>query len=241
YCRILNRPGSPASWSTNNYQVRTNDVQQLQAISDGSVSFTTEGTIEPDKWYHVIYEVQKAPAGDTVAYYGAFKLSDENDQEIFMDYAGFDTPPLQSTAPLRIGKAGTATGPEAYPPFFKGYYDEIKIYNYPAVELLKGIVSVDNTPEIPREFELAQNYPNPFNPTTQIRFAVPEAQHVKITVYNVLGKKVTTLADKKVAAGRHSVRWDGTNEFGIQVATGIYYYKLEADNFTKIRKMLLLK
>jgi len=243
YCRILNRPGSPASWSTNNYQVRTNDVQQLQAISDGSVTFTTDITIEPNKWYHVIYEVQEAPAGDTCAYYGAFKLNDENDQQLFFDYSGFDTPPLASTAPLRIGKAGTSAGPEAYPPFFKGYYDDIKIYNYAAVGLLKGIVAVkpEISNNIPLKFELYQNYPNPFNPSTEILFTIPNQQRVKLTVYNLLGEEVKVLVDETMASGKYKINWDGTNKLGIQVTSGVYFYELRAKELVKMRKMLLLR
>ena len=242
YCRILNRPGSPSSWSTNNYQVRTNDQQQLQAISDGSVSFTTDCTIDPNKWYHVIYEVQKAPEGDTCVYYGAFKLSDENDQQLFFDYAGFDTKPMQSTAPLRIGKAGTSTGAEAYPPFFKGYFDDVKVYNYPGVGLLQGIVSVKTKKSpIPLKFELSQNYPNPFNPSTEIQFAIPTSQKVTINIYNLLGKQVKTLVDKNVAAGRYKITWDGSDKFGTQVASGVYFYELRAKDMIKMRKMLLLR
>ena len=238
YCRILNRPGSPGSWSTNNYQIRTNDQQQLQAISDGSVSLTTDNTIDINTWYHVIYEVMTAPAGDTVAYYGAFKLLDINNSELYFGYAGFDTPVILAQAPLRMGKAAGGD----YPPYFRGYFDDIKIYNYAAVGLMQGIVSVKtNGSPIPLKFELSQNYPNPFNPSTEIQFAIPTNQRVTINVYNLLGKQVKTLVDKTVTAGRYKISWDGSDRFGTQVASGIYFYELRFKDMIKMRKMLLLR
>lgn len=239
YCRILNRPGSPSSWSTNNYQIRTNDQEQLEAICDGSVSITTDCTIEPNKWYHVLFEVQKAPEGDTCVYYGTFQLNDESDQELYLGYAGFDVMPLQSTAPLRIGKAGTSTGPEAYPPFFKGYLDNIKIYNYPAIGLLP--VGISESENVPLRYELSQNYPNPFNPSTQIQFVIPTNQQVTLTIYDILGREVRTLVDGKMEAGRHVKRWDGDNNYGSNVASGIYFYRLEAKDYIKVRKMVLIR
>ncbi len=95
---------------------------------------------------------------------------------------------------------------------------------------------------LPDEFALAQNYPNPFNPTTVIEFDVPERAHVTITVYNVLGQKVTTLIDEEVAPQfSKRVEWDGRSASGTPAATGIYFYKLETDRFVKTKKMMLLK
>jgi len=238
YCRILNKPSVASQWWNNNYQIRFNDAQQLQAISDGSVSFTTDITIEVGKWYHVIYEVRKAPEGDTVAYYGAFQVKDETDEVLFFDYAGFDNPVILAQAPLRIGKAAFGD----YPPYFQGYIDEVKIYNYPAVGLLDEILSVEpNTVDVPLKYELAQNYPNPFNPSTEIRFVVPKRQKVTLTVYDLLGNHVKTLVDKVVTAGKHTVSWDGTNEFGQRVASGVYLYRLQTEGLTKVRKMVLVR
>ncbi len=88
----------------------------------------------------------------------------------------------------------------------------------------------------PAKFELLQNYPNPFNPTTNIRFTLPETQNVKLDVYNMLGEKVTTLLDRKMEAGFHSVNFDAS-----QLSNGIYIYRIQAGNFTQVKKMILMK
>lgn len=92
-----------------------------------------------------------------------------------------------------------------------------------------------------RDFQLSQNYPNPFNPETSIRFYLPEAGKIKLTIYNTLGQEVAVLVDGIKNAGAHLVKWDGKNSSGDFIATGIYYYKLEFNDNTKVMKMLLLK
>ena len=94
---------------------------------------------------------------------------------------------------------------------------------------------------IPKNFRLEQNYPNPFNPTTRIKYDLPEASFVKINIYNIQGKKIVTLVDELKNAGRHSIKWNGQNDFGSQVATGVYFYRIEAGNFNKVRKMIMVK
>jgi len=93
----------------------------------------------------------------------------------------------------------------------------------------------------PDDFSLLQNYPNPFNPSTSIEYHLNKPALVKLTVYNVLGKAVKTLVNKKQKAGKKQVVWDGTNEAGIQMANGVYYYRLETEDVSKTMKMVLLK
>ena len=88
----------------------------------------------------------------------------------------------------------------------------------------------------PIEYSLDQNYPNPFNPSTTIKFSVPEATNVTLTIYNALGQKVTELVNGKLDAGRYSYQWNASN-----VATGMYIYELRADKFVSVKKMILLK
>jgi hypothetical protein len=94
---------------------------------------------------------------------------------------------------------------------------------------------------LPTEFELSQNTPNPFNPTTQIAFALPSASKVNLTIYNVLGQQVKTLVDDYMNAGYQSVTWDGTDDYGGAVASGVYFYRISAEQFSDTKKMLLLK
>lgn len=107
----------------------------------------------------------------------------------------------------------------------------------------KGALDVKdvNVPTKPTVFSLAQNYPNPFNPKTMIRFALPKDSWVKLDVYNILGQKVKTLVDEKLAAGVKEVEWDGKDSKGLEVASGIYFYRIKADNFSDVKKMVMLK
>ncbi len=94
---------------------------------------------------------------------------------------------------------------------------------------------------LPQEIGLSQNYPNPFNPSTSIRFGVMEEGRVTLTVYNILGQKVALLLDEKRPAGYHTVQWDGAGANGRRVATGVYFYRLEAGGHILTKKMLLVK
>jgi len=97
-------------------------------------------------------------------------------------------------------------------------------------------------PPSPLRYALAQNYPNPFNPTTTIEFTLREGGHVTLRVYNVAGQLVATLVDGVRAPGiTHRVEWDGHNAAGQSVASGVYFYRLQTEGFTKTKKMVLLK
>jgi hypothetical protein len=97
------------------------------------------------------------------------------------------------------------------------------------------------TATLPAEFRLEQNYPNPFNPETTIRYTVPGTRRVTITVYNILGRRVITLLDQEQSAGTHQVTWNGVDERGAPVASGLYLYRMVTDGFSEVKKMLLLK
>ena len=90
--------------------------------------------------------------------------------------------------------------------------------------------------KIPTVFSLAQNYPNPFNPTTMITYDIPRTSEVTIAVYNVLGEKVATLVDGRLNAGEYKVSFDGGN-----LPSGVYFYRIQAGNYTSARKMILIK
>jgi hypothetical protein len=94
---------------------------------------------------------------------------------------------------------------------------------------------------IPNKFELEQNYPNPFNPSTTIKYALPEPTAVTITIYDVKGRAVKTLYDAVQTAGRHTLVWDATNEYGESVPSGLYLYRMQTAQFTKMSRMTLLK
>ncbi|MBC8402588.1 MAG: T9SS type A sorting domain-containing protein [Candidatus Marinimicrobia bacterium] len=101
--------------------------------------------------------------------------------------------------------------------------------------------AIDYEPGILTRFHLQQNYPNPFNPTTTISYSIPQATNVKLVVYTMLGREVTTLIDEYQLNGQKHIVWNATDVHGIKVSSGIYIYRLITDNFNQSRKMLLLK
>ena len=94
---------------------------------------------------------------------------------------------------------------------------------------------------LPSSFALFQNHPNPFNPETEIRFGLPESNHVVIKVFNSLGQEVRTLADRPYEPGNHSVRWDGKDTNGTPVSSGVYLYQIEAGTFSQVKQMSLMR
>ncbi len=95
--------------------------------------------------------------------------------------------------------------------------------------------------ERPKNFVLLQNVPNPFNPETEIRFELPEASHVELKIFNMLGQLVRTVSNRSFVAGFHSVRWNGTDDFGKHVASGVYIYRMRAGEFVAIKRLVLTK
>lgn len=102
-------------------------------------------------------------------------------------------------------------------------------------------VNVEPEPPIPTAYQLHQNYPNPFNPVTTIKYDLPVDSYVKLTIYNILGQQVITLTDDYQNAGYKSIRWNGRTTSGKLVSTGMYFYSIEASQYSAIRKMVLLK
>lgn len=105
------------------------------------------------------------------------------------------------------------------------------------------VVSVD-LPEqgaVPEDFVLQQNYPNPFNPSTSITYSLARAANVQLSIYNLLGQKVATLVNGRRNAGSYTVQWDGKDQFGRAVASGVYVYRLEAEGVVRAHKMLLMQ
>jgi hypothetical protein len=104
-----------------------------------------------------------------------------------------------------------------------------------------GIKEIGGNGEMPASFELVGNYPNPFNPSTDIKFLAPEAANVKIEIYNVAGQLVKTVLDEYVEAGIKAVTWDGTNNDGNKVNSGVYFSKMTAGSQVQTIKMMLMK
>jgi hypothetical protein len=110
-------------------------------------------------------------------------------------------------------------------------------------EYTPPVVGVEDQGENnPAEFTLHQNYPNPFNPVTRIRYEILNQTYVALKITNIQGQEVRTLVNKEQPVGNYEVLWDGRDNSGKQVASGVYMYKLEAgQGFVQTRKMVLLR
>ncbi len=95
--------------------------------------------------------------------------------------------------------------------------------------------------EVPTEFELLQNYPNPFNLSTVIGYTLPEALEVRLEIFNLAGQRIVCPFEGHQPAGRHQITWDGTDDHGNVVATGVYFLRLTAGDFSSVKKMNLVK
>ena len=205
-----------------------------QALSDGlfadmsdfSFDNGTHGTIDVD-WPDAIealngaesiLKYKNAPSGSNIAgivYEGLFPGGQEKGKLIYLAV------PFETIYPesKRIEFMSMSFD------FFEGKISDIEVADT----------------ELPLTFTLNQNYPNPFNPTTTIRFQLPKKADVQLVVYNSLGQKVRTLVSGRRNAGKHEVVWNGTNDQGQLVASGMYIYRLIAEDRVQSRRMLLIR
>lgn len=139
---------------------------------------------------------------------------------------------ILDTAAANITSFGTDSNEELYVVCANG-----KIYTFDSKTT--GTGGTGNY--LPREFSLFQNFPNPFNPTTIIKYSIPKAGYVRLTVYDAAGKFVKTLIDDLQSAGEHFTTWDGLNNFNLKVSSGVYIYRLVSGDLARARSMLLLK
>jgi hypothetical protein len=102
-------------------------------------------------------------------------------------------------------------------------------------------VTFNDKIELPKTFALSQNYPNPFNPTTRFSMELPKATEVQVVIYDILGRQIATLLNGQESAGYHTIEWDGRDSRGITVPSGIYFARMNADEFTQTRKIMLMK
>jgi len=116
---------------------------------------------------------------------------------------------------------------------------KIEIRDLSDIGTLTGVK--DAVEALPLSYALEQNYPNPFNPETRIYFEIPEHQHVKLVIYNLRGQQVRTLVDEQFAPGRHIVNWDGRDNNGNRMPSGMYVYRMKAGDFIAHKKMMLIK
>ena len=102
-------------------------------------------------------------------------------------------------------------------------------------------ITITDSEALPKNYQLKQNYPNPFNPTTTIQYSLPSASEVRLTIHAATGESVRLAVSEMQPAGKHAYIWDGRNDWGNHVASGIYFYQLSSGDFKQTRKMILLK
>jgi hypothetical protein len=95
--------------------------------------------------------------------------------------------------------------------------------------------------QMPENFRLYQNFPNPFNPETTIKFAVPEDSDVAVQIFDITGRLVQTLVSSRLSAGVYEIKWNGRDQGGQEVGSGIYFYRLMTGGFTQTKRMLLIR
>jgi hypothetical protein len=151
--------------------------------------------------------------------------------------------PGDNWALLHGGDASTDMNGNGEPEFLIGYEDGDSLQNYIVMVEGNGITGIDIKPgaEILKTYTLHQNYPNPFNPSTSITYDLSIADNISLKVYDLLGQEVKTLVNGDVSAGSHTVVWNGTNNSGSQVASGIYIYTLQVGSKKLNKRMTLLR
>ena len=171
---------------------------------------------------------------------GATRIADLNDPIVISAWAGFHN--------FNIDLEGYAVGDAI----------DLRLYSYEEGKELMVEFDLDNSQygvgvlstgsmyvsqmlAVPEEYTLSQNYPNPFNPNTTISFSVPVEGNVVLSIYDITGRLVTTLANETMTSGYHSVTWDATDMFGEGVSAGLYIYSLQAEGVALTRKMVLMK
>lgn len=211
-------------------------------VKDSTITFSSEnssddytcvdslqGLVDTSDWYFVVFVADEPNIniylnGEQVTYCGNF----------INHWSG--TPAL-----VEIGRIGYNDT------YFSGIIDDVRIYNRvlnpDEINLLyTGPTSVESAdPDPPRSYEMAQNYPNPFNPTTQISFELPVKSPVSITIYNTAGQRIRELVSSPFEPGSHSVIWNGMDDQGKVVSSGIYLYTINASGYMATRKMVKLK
>ncbi len=195
--------------------------------------FSTDISGAPDAELGSVPVTGAADNDWAVADFSSLNITTNLDFIVFMEYDGTNQP-VYGFDPVDNGRAWD------YDPAAGGWAQWNETYFMRAVVAVASGIEME-LGAVPTNYALDQNYPNPFNPETTIKYQLPKAGQVKLTVFNMLGQKVRTLVNDSQVAGYYQVKWDGHTEAGQQVSSGVYYYRIEADGFVKTHKMLLLK
>jgi hypothetical protein len=233
------------------------------------VYYSVPAAVKPGEWYKIGVYVKTSGVNDSADFEPTYTLKERIDERIGLCYF-FHTGSIETAWSLSggdkyayIDQTTTATGWTHYQvveqapddatgisvrarftsnPTGRAYFDNFSVYKMILAD--PDPLGVDDAGEItqlPTGFVLNQNYPNPFNPTTTIHFELPHTSWIKLTVYNLLGQKIATLADGIHEQGRFKVIWNGLDGMQQQVPSGVYIYSLQSDEIQINKKMILLR
>ena len=217
------------------------DILELSVWIKASGLFPDSAALYPGSWAVGFTPLFFAKAGNNAGYSNVGPGVDYT--FLFPKATSFDWTQykLNVTLPTGVGAQFMEVRLHAYNQFVGTiYFDDLNIR---VAGTTLNPTSVGSSKDgLPKVFELANNYPNPFNPTTTIQFGVPHTADVSLMVYNILGQRVRMLVDhEQRSAGRYSVVWDGRDDLGNTVGSGMYFYRLETGQVALVRKMLMLK
>jgi hypothetical protein len=125
--------------------------------------------------------------------------------------------------------------------YYFNFSDGAEIVATPMDSVYLTSIDVDEMPILPEDISLDQNYPNPFNLSTTITYQINQSCHINLTIYDILGRPITEVVNGEAYIGTHSAIWDGRNNNGDIVSSGVYFYRLTAGDISLVRKMNLIK
>ncbi|MCA9731049.1 T9SS type A sorting domain-containing protein [candidate division KSB1 bacterium] len=240
------------------YSIVVPTLHDQTTSSDGMSTFKIAGTngvqhfeTEPASGYSVDNLVPMAPANASVQITdGGVLLQWDESEDADFNYFAVYRAEESGFAPTEDNMIATLTGmsyTDANVVTGSKYYYRVAAFDFSenqgemTAELTASITGVAAEVALPTEFALMNNYPNPFNPETTIEYQLPEQGHVLLRVYSMLGTEVRTLVQGSKAAGSYSVVWDGRDNNGSVVPSGMYMYRIESGSFNAVKKMVMMK
>jgi hypothetical protein len=215
------------------------------ASTDGNISVVSA------TWNNTFEDWEDTYHSDDFAWYVGFHdlTGDDSEPLLFTDGSRMQGLTLEfhisGDAEEQFVPVGIGQGPHGFPVnlgLFTATSDEditpVVVPGY----IRYGAVSVDDdNSALPTDYAVRQNYPNPFNPETNFEYQLPKAGHVSIEIYNILGQNVRNLLSADQEAGVYTAHWNGMNNNGARVPSGIYFYRVTAGEFSAVKKMIMLK
>ncbi len=254
---------SPSSENINDDDISISVVEEKSTDGNTSLRIDYKFIYQTGRFYKAFVDTDIPITGvpetidmdiftDNIKHQVAFFLADDNDEQFLLGASkmhnpeAFDTVSASFKYPIAITKPSTFNFPVRLKQIAVSldcaresgleYSGTIYIDNLRLKYTDDPVKVEDEKESLPNGYSLEQNYPNPFNPTTNIRFSIPEAQHVTLKIFDVLGREVATLINGEITSGIHTVKFNAAN-----YASGLYIYRLTTDSFVSCKQMLLIK